>query len=103
MENETEPQTIADGTRTVSVGVHNWKVIEFGLKKIVEVPEENILEALRMLYSFANLKVEPTGALSVGAILTEPEYFAGKSICAVVSGGNVDAAVYASILSATGS
>lgn len=99
VENEAEPQTIADGARTVSVGRHNWAVIKDGLSKIIEVPEENIKEGVRLLFSLANLKVEPTGALAVGALLTEPGLFEGHSICCVVSGGNVDPEVYRSILS----
>ena len=97
--NEAEPQTIADGARTVSVGLHNWAVIKDGLSKIIEVPEENIKEGVRLLFTLANLKAEPTGALAIGALLTEPELFQGHSICCVVSGGNVDPEVYRSILS----
>ena len=96
--NETEPQTIADGPRTVSVGRHNWAVLKDGLLKIVEVPEENIKEGVRLLFSFANLKAEPTGALSIGALMTEPELFGGRRVCCVISGGNVDPAVYRDIL-----
>ena len=97
--NEAEPQTIADGARTLSVGHHNWAVIKDGLSRIVEVPEENIKEGVRLLFSLANLKAEPTGALAIGALLTEPGYFEGRSICVVVSGGNVDPEVYRSLLS----
>ena len=98
--NETEPQTIADGARTVSVGVHNWAVLKDGLSAIVEVPEENIREGVRLLFEFANLKTEPTGALGVGALLTQPDAFRGGRVCCVISGGNVDPAVYREILSA---
>ena len=96
--NEAEPQTIADGARTVSVGKHNWAVLKNGLAGIVEVPEENIKEAVRLLFSLANLKAEPTGALSMGALLTDPDRFRDRSVCCVVSGGNVDPQVYKSIL-----
>src|SRR5205085_10236049 len=73
--NDAEPQTIADGARTVSVGQHNWAILEDGLAHIVEVPEENIRDAVRLLFGLANLKAEPTGALSIGALITEPERF----------------------------
>lgn len=96
--NETEPQTIADGARTVSVGRHNWAVLKDGLAGIVEVPEDNIKEAMRLLFSYANLKAEPTGALSVGALLTAPERFRERSVLCVISGGNVDPQVYREIL-----
>ncbi len=96
--NEGEPQTIADGARTVSVGQHNWAILKDGLAKIVEVPEESIKEGVRLLFTLANLKAEPTGALGVGALLAEPESFQGARVCCVVSGGNVDPEVYRNIL-----
>lgn len=92
--NEQEPKTIADGARTVSLGQHNWPIIRDHAAGIIEVAEEQIREGLRVLYSLANLKVEPTGALSLGAMLTQPNEFKGRQICCVVSGGNVDASTY---------
>ena len=97
--NETEPQTIADGARTVSLGRHNWAILKDGLAGIVEVSEENISRAVRLLFELANLKAEPTGALSVGALLAEPGRFRNRRVCCVISGGNVDAGVYGEILS----
>jgi threonine dehydratase len=97
--NESEPITIADGARTISVGNLNWPIIKENVSEIVEVSEEKIAEAVRLYFGLANLKCEPTGALSLGAILEQKEKFAGKKICLVVSGGNVDASVYTSILS----
>ncbi len=96
--NESEPQTIADGARTLCIGDRNWEVLKTGLKKIFEVPEPKIIEGVRTLFSLANLKVEPTGALAIGALLTSPEEFAGQTVCCVVSGGNVDPQVYARML-----
>ncbi|MFY9570491.1 MAG: threonine/serine dehydratase [Blastocatellia bacterium] len=96
--NETEPQTIADGARTVSVGHHNWAVLKDGLARIVEVPEEDIKKGVRLLFGLANLKSEATGALSVGGLLTEPDRFRDRRVCCVISGGNVDPEVYRSIL-----
>jgi threonine dehydratase len=96
--NPTEPQTIADGTRTVSLGDRNWEVLREGIDGIVEVEEETIREAVRLLFTLANLKVEPTGALSLAACMTSPERFLGKRVCCVVSGGNVDPALYADLL-----
>ncbi|HSF17174.1 MAG TPA: pyridoxal-phosphate dependent enzyme [Vicinamibacteria bacterium] len=96
--NETEPRTIADGARTLSLGGHNWAILERGIETIVEVPENLISEAVRLLFELANLKAEPTGALSIGALLTEPERFRAGRICCVVSGGNVDPDVYRQIL-----
>lgn len=96
--NEAEPQTIADGARVLSLGQHNWAVLKDGLAGIIEVPEAAIAEGVRLLFSLANLKAEPTGALSIGALLTEPERFRGLRACCVISGGNVDPAVFGRLL-----
>ncbi|HKP39303.1 MAG TPA: threonine/serine dehydratase [Pyrinomonadaceae bacterium] len=97
--NDTEPQTLADGVRTVSVGDHNWAILRDGLASIVEVDEPLIPEAMRLLFNLANLKAEPTGALAIAALLAQPKTFAGKSVCCVISGGNVDPALFAKIIS----
>ncbi len=99
--NEQEPGTVADGARTLSLGELNWEIVRQGVSDIIEVPDELTLEALRRYFLLANLKVEPTGALALGALLVNPARFAGKRVCCVVSGGNVDPAVYARALSAS--
>lgn len=96
--NETEPQTIADGARTLSVGTLNWQILKDGLARVLEVPEDQIAEAMRLYFHLANLKCEPTAALPLGALMLNKERFAGKKVCLVVTGGNVDAVVYAQIL-----
>jgi threonine dehydratase len=96
--NESEPQTIADGARTLSLGRHNWEILQAGLAGIVEVPEALIAQSVKLLFELANLKAEPTGALAVAALLTEPERFRGRSVCCIVSGGNVDGEVYRTLL-----
>jgi threonine dehydratase len=96
--NESEPLTIADGARTLSLGNHNWEIIKSGVAEIIEVADEKIAEAVRLYYGLANLKSEPTGALTLGAILANKEKFTDKKVCVVVSGGNVDAEVYRQII-----
>lgn len=96
--NDVEPQTVADGTRTLSVGEHNFPVIQRGVKEILEVSEEKIVEGLKLYFSHANLKCEPTGALSLGAVLQNTDRFLGKRVGVVVSGGNVDPDLYARLL-----
>ena len=95
--NEMEPPTIADGARTLSLGEVTWPIVRRGVEDIVEVPEEQIAEAMRLLFRFANVKAEPTGALSLGAVLANNR-LAGKHVCCVISGGNVDEELYAAVL-----
>jgi threonine dehydratase len=96
--NEHEPPTIADGARTLSLGNLNWEILRYGVSDIIEVPDSLTLEALRFYFRYVNLKVEPTGALALGALLANPEPFRGKRVCCIVSGGNVDPAVYTQAL-----
>ena len=96
--NEVEPMTIADGARTISVGDLNWPIIRDGVSEIVEVPDEKITEAVGLYFALANLKCEPTGALTLGAVLESSGKFAGKKVCLVVSGGNVDPDIYKSLI-----
>ena len=94
-----ESTTIADGARMMKVGENNWKILQHGLAGVVEVTEEQIAEGVRLLFLLANLKAEPTGALSIGAILAEPDRFKGKRTCCVISGANADPALYAKLIS----
>lgn len=96
--NEAEPPTIADGVRTLSVGRHNWPILRDGLKDVIEVTEKQIEEAVWLLFHLANLKVEPTGALPVAALLSAPDRFARQRVCCVISGGNVDAEVFRGLI-----
>ena len=96
--NEKEPMTIADGARTISVGNLNFPIIKENVRRIIEVSEDHIAEALRLYFDLVNLKAEPTGALSLGAVLHDPNEFQGKKVCVIVSGGNVDRNVYTALL-----
>jgi threonine dehydratase len=82
----------------VSVGKHNWEILQHGITDVIEVSEDVIMAGVKKYFFDANLKVEPTGALSLGAVLTNPDRFAGQHVCVIVSGGNVDPAVYANAL-----
>jgi threonine dehydratase len=97
---EDEPPTICDGARTASLGKRNWEILHSGrgLEGIVEADDSTVGAAVRLLFTAANLKAEPTGALSLGAVLTAPEKFSGKRVACVVSGGNVDVELYCTLV-----
>lgn len=96
--NEREPDTLCDGARTVSLGKLNFALLREGLAGMIEVEEAKIASAVRMLFRLANVKAEPTGALSLAAVLQSPERFSDKRVACIVSGGNVDSSVYARLL-----
>jgi threonine dehydratase len=96
--NDSEPDTVCDGARTLSLGKRNFAILREGLSTIVEVSEEHVRRAMHLLATHAGVRAEPTGALGLAAILTDPERFRGREVVCVVSGGNVDAAVYERML-----
>jgi threonine dehydratase len=93
--NEREPNTVCDGARTRSLGQRNFAILREGLSGIIEVEDDAVARAMGLLRTHAGVRVEPTGALGLAAVLTDPDRFRGCEVVCVVSGGNVDPAVYA--------
>jgi threonine dehydratase len=89
-----ESETICDGARTLALGQRNFAILRHGMSGIVEVDDATVIRAMKLLRDLLGLRVEPTGALAVAAVLAEPAAFAGKRVVCVVSGGNVDEAIY---------
>jgi threonine dehydratase len=84
------PDTVADGLRTLSPGKFTFPVIQEHVEQILLVTEEEILDAMRFLLLRMKILVEPSGAVSVAAVLSgklPPEL---GNIGVVISGGNVD-------------
>lgn len=92
LRHDIEPQTLADGARTLSVGRRNWAILKEEIAGVVCVTEESIQEAMKLFWK-NGLRVEPTGALTLGALL-QTLAWKGKKILAVISGGNVDQEVF---------
>ncbi len=79
--------TVADGAR-VSVGEKAWSVISELVDDIVSVDDQEILAAVRFILTRTKLVVEPTGAMTVAALLSRR--FRSGAAVAVLSGGNLD-------------
>jgi len=92
-------RTIADGLRTQSVGERNFAHIRAFVDGIITVTEAEIRAAMRAIVATTRLVPEPSGAVSVAALLFHgaqlPQY---RRAAAVVSGGNVDPALLAEVL-----
>jgi threonine dehydratase len=99
---ELTSRTIADGLRTQSVGRRNFAHIRAFVDGIVTVTEAEIRAAMRAIVATTRLVPEPSGAVATAALLFHaaelPPY--SKAV-AVVSGGNVDPALLAQILTAS--
>jgi threonine dehydratase len=93
------PPTIADGTRTPSLGKITFPLVLEYVADMVTVSELEIMRAVQFLFYRMKLVVEPSGALGVAALLfgkVKPTGSAGV----IISGGNVDAETMHQILSA---
>jgi threonine dehydratase len=93
------PATIADGTRTASLGALTFPLVLAHVDDMVTVSEAEIIDAVRLLFYRVKIVVEPSGALGVAAILSGklPDH---DRIGVILSGGNVDGSTMASILTA---
>ena len=93
------PPTIADGTRTASLGEFTFPLVRRWVDDMVTVSEEAIKEAVRFLFYRLKLVVEPSGALGVAALLEgRAPVPPGGRVGVIISGGNVDGPTMMSIL-----
>ena len=90
--------TIADGIAVKQPGALTLELLERYLDEVVVVPEDDIAEAMVLLLERAKLVVEGAGAVGVAALLGERVGCPGHgTVVAVLSGGNVDPGLLASI------
>jgi threonine dehydratase len=92
------PPTIADGTRTSSLGPQvTFPLVLEHVHGFATVSEAAIVEAVRFLFYRMKIVVEPSGALGVAALLAGAVQAAGR-VGVILSGGNVDAPTMSAIL-----
>jgi threonine dehydratase len=82
-------ESVADGLLTRAVGTLPWALIRPHVRRAVAVTDAEIGDAVRWLFEHQGLRVEPSGAVTVGAILTGRVESPGP-VVAVLSGGNID-------------
>lgn len=85
-----QPDTIADGLRA-TIGRTNLAIVRRHVDQVVTVSDEAIREAMRLLWQLAGQVVEPSGAVTLAALLEERVRIDGRAV-GVVTGGNVDRA-----------
>jgi threonine dehydratase len=90
--------TVAEGVGCRTPDADALAVILQGAARVVTVSEDAIREAMRWLFSDTHNVAEGAGAVALAAVGTERQHLRGKRVAAVVSGGNVDRAVFAAVL-----
>ena len=83
------PDTVADGLRT-SLGQCNFALIRGLVDDILCVSDEDILAAMRLIWTRMKLVVEPSAAVGLAVVRAYPDRFRGQRVAVVLSGGNVD-------------
>lgn len=92
-------RTIADALRVEEVGALTLRHMLSYVDDIVTVSEDELREAVRRLATEARLVAEPGGAAAVAACLLRRDSLpAAGTTVAVLSGGNIDPAALAEIL-----
>jgi threonine dehydratase len=82
------PATVCDGLRT-TLGAPNFALLH-GAAEVITVPDAATLAAMRLLWQVLKQVVEPSSAIVLAAVLSDPARFAGQRVGLVLSGGNVD-------------
>ena len=85
----TSTESIADGLLAVQVGTLNFAHHQAYLDDIVTVEDDALLAAMRLLLDRCKLLVEPSGAITVAALLSGVATTRGRTV-AVLSGGNIE-------------
>jgi threo-3-hydroxy-L-aspartate ammonia-lyase len=92
------PRTIADAQQLVTPGERTWEVIRERVDAVTVASDEEIVAAMRFLFERVKTVVEPSGACALAALLAGRVEARGLRVGVVLSGGNVGAERFASLM-----
>lgn len=96
--NEPGHASICDALLTPEPGLITFEVNRRTLAGAVAVSQQAVAAAMRDAMAHLKLVVEPGGAVALAALSSGEIDISGKCVCVVLSGGNVDYALYADIM-----
>ena len=88
---QTNPDTICDGLLT-SLGEYTWNILKDHLEAIYTVTDDEVINAMRLVWERMKIIIEPSCATPVAAVL-KPEFKALKGlekIGIILTGGNIE-------------
>ena len=94
--------TLADGMACRTPQPEALEVIWRGVDRIVEVSDSEVAEAIRILFTSTHNAAEGAGAAALAAARQERSRLAGRRTAVVLSGGNIDRALFADVLANRG-
>ncbi|WP_305971877.1 MULTISPECIES: beta-hydroxyaspartate dehydratase BhcB [unclassified Mameliella] len=83
------PDTIADGLK-VPLKENTWHFVSHFVTDIQTVSEQEIIDAMKIIWKHLRIVMEPSCAVPLAVILKNPEVYAGQRVGIVITGGNVD-------------
>lgn len=81
--------TIADGLRA-NLCERTFGILHSHVTGILTVSEEAIIEAMKLLWRYLKIVVEPSGAVPFAMLMAHRERFAGRRVGLILTGGNLD-------------
>ena len=81
--------TICDGLRA-QIGSKTFPVIQNLVDDIIPIAEEDIINALRMIWERLKIIVEPSCSIALALIIKNKQLFEGRNVGLIMSGGNLD-------------
>jgi threonine dehydratase len=83
------PETVADGLK-VPLKELTWHFVSNHVTDILTASEQEIIDAMRLIWARMKIVMEPSSAVPLAIILKNRDVFAGQRVGIVVTGGNVD-------------
>lgn len=83
------PRTIADGLK-VPLKELTWHFVSKHVAEIFTASEQEIIDAMMLIWKRMKIVVEPSSAVPLAVILKNKKHFVGQRIGVIVTGGNVD-------------
>ncbi len=93
--------TICDALVATTPGALPFEHVLKYVDDVVVVSEESVREAVGMLFEFAKVVVEPSGAVGIAALLSDQVQAKGQRVVSLLSGGNVSAQMFRGLLEST--
>ena len=83
------PETVADGLK-VPLKELTWHFVKTHVTDILTATEDEIIEAMKLIWKRLKIVMEPSSAVPLATILKNPQVFAGARVGVIITGGNVD-------------
>ena len=83
------PRTIADGLKT-NLGSNNFPIIKRKVKEIIRVEEEEIIQAMEMIWNELKIVAEASSAVALAAVIKRKDIFKDKKTGIILTGGNIN-------------